>query len=45
VYVVQAGDTLFSLARRWGCTVADIVARNAIPDERLIRVGQRLFRP
>ena len=45
VYVVQPGDTLFSLSRRWGCNVADIVARNAIPDERLIRVGQRLFRP
>ena len=44
-YVVQPGDTLFGLARRWGCSVDAIVARNGIEHEGLIRVGQRLRRP
>jgi LysM repeat protein len=45
VYVVQAGDTLFSIARRWNTTVDAIVAANSLPDENVIRVGQRLVRP
>jgi LysM repeat protein len=45
LYVVQPGDTLFSLARKWGCAVSQIVSCNDIADERLIRVGQRLRRP
>jgi LysM repeat protein len=44
-YVVQPGDTLFSISRRWGCSVADITAANGIQNESLIRVGQRLRRP
>jgi LysM repeat protein len=45
VHVVQPGDTLFALARAWGCTVAAIVAENGIANESLIRVGQRLQKP
>ena len=41
VHTVEAGDTLFSLARRYGTTVAALLELNgmAAPD---IRVGQRL---
>jgi murein DD-endopeptidase MepM/ murein hydrolase activator NlpD len=45
VYVVQAGDTLFSIAERFGSTVEAIVAANDIADASLIRVGQRLVIP
>jgi LysM repeat protein len=45
VYVVQAGDTLYRISRMWGCSVADIVAANAIADPSLIRPGQTLRRP
>jgi LysM repeat protein len=45
LHVVQPGDTLFSLARAWGTSVAAIVAANQIADENVIRVGQRLRRP
>lgn len=44
LYVVQRGDTLFALARRWGTTVDALVAANALADARLIRVGQTLRR-
>ncbi|MPZ48142.1 MAG: SpoIID/LytB domain-containing protein [Dehalococcoidia bacterium] len=45
VYVVQPGDTLFALSRRWGCGVDDIAAANGLGSETLIRVGQRLRKP
>jgi murein DD-endopeptidase MepM/ murein hydrolase activator NlpD len=45
VYVVQPGDTLFSIAQRFGSTVEAIVAANDIADPSLIRVGQRLIIP
>jgi len=45
VYIVQAGDTLYSLARRYGVTVADLVAANHIANPDLIYVGQRLTIP
>ena len=45
VYVVQAGDMLGALARRWGTTVRALVALNSISNPNLIRVGQRLLRP
>jgi murein DD-endopeptidase MepM/ murein hydrolase activator NlpD len=45
IYVVQPGDTLFSIAQRFGSTVEAIVVANDIADPSLIRVGQRLIIP
>lgn len=44
-YVVQPGDTLGALARRWNTTVATIAELNGIPDPNLIHVGQELVVP
>ncbi len=41
-YVVQRGDTLYSLARRFGTTVNDIALQNNIVNPSLIFVGQKL---
>ena len=45
VYVVVPGDTLYSIAERFGTTVEAIVAANDIADARLINVGQKLLIP
>jgi len=45
VYIVQPGDTLSSIARRFGTTVAAIVEANGIADPDFIWVGQRLIIP
>lgn len=45
VHVVQAGDTLYSIARRYGVSVDAIVAANGIVNPSLIYVGQRLVIP
>lgn len=45
IYVVQPGDTLFSIAQRFGTTVETIVAANDIADPSLIGVGQKLVIP
>lgn len=45
VYIVQPGDTLFRIARKFGVTVAEIVAANNIKDPNRINVGQRLIIP
>ena len=42
VYTVQAGDTLYSIARRHGVTVDELVAWNDIPDPRQIKPGQKI---
>ncbi len=44
-YIVQAGDTLFSIAARFNTTVAAIVQRNGIVNPNLISVGQFLVIP
>ncbi len=45
-YVVQPGDTLFSLARRFGTTVAAIMQANPqITDPNIIFVGQIITIP
>ena len=43
IYVVQAGDTLGQIAKRYGTTVAAIVAANDLPSANTIGVGQRLI--
>lgn len=44
-YVVQPGDTLFSIAQRFGTTVQAILQANNITDPNLITVGQVLTIP
>jgi FOG: LysM repeat len=44
VYIVQAGDTLFSIAQRFGVSVEELRARNGLEGDR-IQVGQRLQIP
>jgi len=44
VYVVQRGDTLYSLARRFGTTITDIIQANCLKSY-TIYVGQRLYLP
>ena len=43
VHTVRSGDTLYSIAWRYGVDVRDLVAWNALADPDLIRVGQRLY--
>lgn len=44
-HIVQPGETLFSIARRYGTTVDAITHANGISDPRRIYVGQRLLIP
>ena len=44
-YVVQPGETLGIIARRFGVTVAAIQKANGISDPRLLRAGQRIIIP
>ncbi|MCP4358798.1 MAG: LysM peptidoglycan-binding domain-containing protein [Chloroflexi bacterium] len=44
-YVVQPGDTLYAIARRYGTTVNAIAAANNIANPNLIYVGQVLIIP
>jgi murein DD-endopeptidase MepM/ murein hydrolase activator NlpD len=41
-YVVQPGDTLFSIARRNGTTVTSLISLNGLASPESIRVGQTL---
>jgi len=43
VHVVRPGDTIDSIAVAYRMTRADILARNNIPDPRIIRVGQEIL--
>jgi murein DD-endopeptidase MepM/ murein hydrolase activator NlpD len=45
VYVVQPGDTLFSIAERFGSSVEAIAAANNITNPSLINPGQKLVIP
>lgn len=45
VYTVASGDTLFSIAERFGVPVETIVQLNGITDQNLIRVGDTLLIP
>jgi len=42
VHIVQRGETLFSIAQRYGLTVDSVTHSNGIPDPRQIYVGQRI---
>jgi len=45
IHVVRRGDTLFSLARRYGTTVQALARANGLRNHNLIYVGQRLVIP
>jgi len=45
VHVVQVGETLYQIARRYGTTVAALTQANAIPDPDRIEVGDTLVIP
>ena len=45
IHTVQSGETLSSIARRFGTTVASIIAANSIVNPDFIWVGQRLVIP
>jgi len=45
VHIVQKGDTLYSIARYYGVTPAELAAVNGITDPDRIYVGQRLVIP
>ena len=45
IYVVRTGDTLYSIARRFGVSVQLLAQVNGIANPRYIRVGQRLIIP
>ena len=44
-YTVQAGDTLFAIAQRFGVSAERIQTRNRLDDATALRVGQRLIIP
>jgi LysM repeat protein len=45
IYVIQKGDTLLPIARRFGVTVTDIQEANGISDPRRLRIGQEIIIP
>jgi LasA protease len=45
VYVIEGGDTLSSIARRFGCTTDDLITTNNLDNPNLLRVGQVLRLP
>ena len=45
IYVVRMGDTLYSIARRFGVTVDALAQLNSIANPRYIQVGQQLIIP
>jgi membrane-bound lytic murein transglycosylase D len=45
VHVVRQGETLGSIARRYGCSVAELQHANGIRNPRALRVGTRLTLP
>jgi len=44
-HVVQSGETLFGLARRYGVTVGDLEAANGLRPGNVLRIGTRLRVP
>lgn len=44
-YTIQAGDTLFAIAKKYGTTVEKLVRLNGLENPNLIRVGQVLKVP
>lgn len=45
LYIVQSGDTLWKIAKKFRSTIDDIVRTNGIEDPDKINVGQKLYIP
>ncbi len=45
IYVVEAGDSVWEIAQKFGTTIEKIVALNELTNSRLIRPGQKLVIP
>lgn len=45
LYVVEAGDSLWKIAQKFGTTMEKIIACNELADPRLIRPGQEILIP
>jgi hypothetical protein len=45
IYVVQGGDTLYSISRAFSTTIPDLATANCLKDARQIEVGQMLAVP
>jgi LysM repeat protein len=45
IYIVKSGDTLFTIAQRFGLTVAELVEANNITDPNRLALGQELVIP
>ncbi len=45
IYIVQKGDTLYAIARKFGVTVKDIVDLNSLSDINRLMIGQALVIP
>jgi len=45
IYVIQQGDTLIPIARKFGVTVQEIQEANGISDPRRLRIGQEIIIP
>ncbi len=45
IYVIEAGDSLSSVASRFGTTLDEIVEANSLTDPNVVYIGQRLIIP
>ena len=45
IYIVQKGDTLWKIAKKFRSTVEDISTINGIENQNLIQVGQKIYIP
>ena len=45
IYVIQKGDTLIPIARKFGITVQDIQTANGSSAPRRLRIGQEIIIP
>jgi LysM repeat protein len=45
IYVVQNGDTLWKIAKKYASTVEDLVKLNDIEDQEVVKVGNKLIIP
>ena len=45
IYTAQSGDTLYSIARRYGVTLSELERYNGLPDSSRIAIGQDILIP
>lgn len=45
LHIVTKGETLYAISRRYGCTVEEIRAANAIDENALLSIGKTLYIP